>query len=456
MVRLFHVYYPVRTVVLLACEALLVCASFLIALVVQLGPDSYLVLNYEMGWAKILLISLMVLFCSYYFDLYAPQQLGSRGEVYFRLLTVLGFLSFVLAALGYLFPRFLLQKNVFLVGVLILTVALLMWRSIYDWVIQRPLFRERVYVVGAGDRARKLVTAIRSRRDLGMEVVGWTGVAGTDESRQELAEELRSLLKTPVDKVIVAMSERRGSMPVRELLELRLNGVKVEDATSLQEKIAGKIDVDDLYPSSLIFSEGFRLNHAFLLVRRIISFLVAFVGLVICLPIIPFVALAVKLSSPGPVLFRQERVGRKGEVFTLYKFRTMRQDAEAITGAVWAEENDPRVTSVGRFLRTARLDEIPQMWNVLKGDMGFVGPRPERPEFVQWLVDAVPYYHLRHEIRPGITGWAQIRYKYGSSQEDAKEKLKYDLYYIKNLSLGLDLLIMFQTIKIVTLGRGAQ
>ncbi len=456
MVRLFHVYYPVRTVVLLACEAFLVCASFLIALVVQLGPDSYLVLNYEMGWAKILLISLMVLFCSYYFDLYAPQQLGSRGEVYFRLLTVLGFLSFVLAALGYLFPRFLLQKNVFLVGVLILTVALLMWRSIYDWVIQRPLFRERVYVVGAGDRARKLVTAIRSRRDLGMEVVGWTGVVGTDESRQELAEELRSLLKAPVDKVIVAMSERRGSMPVRELLELRLNGVKVEDATSLQEKIAGKIDVDDLYPSSLIFSEGFRLNHAFLLMRRIISFLVAFVGLVICLPIIPLVALAVKLSSPGPVLFRQERVGRKGEVFTLYKFRTMRQDAEAITGAVWAEENDPRVTSVGRFLRTTRLDEIPQMWNVLKGDMGFVGPRPERPEFVQWLVDAVPYYHLRHEIHPGITGWAQIRYKYGSSQEDAKEKLKYDLYYIKNLSLGLDLLIMFQTIKIVTLGRGAQ
>jgi len=175
-----------------------------------------------------------------------------------------------------------------------------------------------------------------------------------------------------------------------------------------------------------------------------------------CLPLVPFIARAIKLSSPGPLLFRQERVGRRGEVFTLLKFRTMRQDAEAQTGAVWAHKNDPRVTRVGHFLRLTRLDEIPQLWNVLRGDMGFVGPRPERPEFVQWLADSIPYYQMRHIIRPGITGWAQVRYRYGASLEESKQKLQYDLYYIKHMSLGLDLFIMFETVKTILLRRGAQ
>ena len=245
-------------------------------------------------------------------------------------------------------------------------------------------------------------------------------------------------------------------MPVRALLEARLNGVPVEDATSLLEKINGKLDVDHLYPSALIFSEGFRLNHSFLLIRRAISLLLALVVLVMCAPLMPIIALAVKLSSPGPVFFRQHRIGQKSAVFTVYKFRTMRQDAEAQTGAVWAGKNDPRVTRVGGFLRRTRLDEIPQLWNVLKGDMGFVGPRPERPEFVQWLSEKIPYYHMRHIIRPGVTGWAQVRYQYGASVEEAKEKLAYDLYYIKHMSLVFDLFIMFETIKTIILRRGAQ
>ena len=213
--------------------------------------------------------------------------------------------------------------------------------------------------------------------------------------------------------------------------------------------------LEGLTPSTLIFTEGFNVKAPLQFVRRLVSIAVSLIGLMICLPVIPFIALAVRLSSPGPILFRQTRVGRRGRPFTIFKFRTMAQNAEA-KGAVWAAKNDPRVTSLGRFMRKTRLDEIPQLWNVLHGDMAFVGPRPERPEFVQWLTNEIPYYELRHIIRPGITGWAQVRYQYGASLEETKQKLEYDLYYVKHLSLGLDLFIMFETIKTVVLRRGAQ
>ena len=240
------------------------------------------------------------------------------------------------------------------------------------------------------------------------------------------------------------------------MLELRLNGVKVEEATSWLEKISGRIEVEELYASWLIFTDGFRFSAFFRLVRRGSNFALALLGLVFSLPLLPFIMLAVKLDSPGPVLYRQIRVGKRGVTFYCYKFRTMRQDAEADTGATWATDDDPRITRVGKFLRTSRLDEIPQLWCVLKGDMHFVGPRPERPEFVEWLSKEIPYYGVRHVVRPGITGWAQVQYKYGNTLEDAREKLQYDLFYIKNASLGLDILIVFQTIKIVLLGRGAR
>jgi exopolysaccharide biosynthesis polyprenyl glycosylphosphotransferase len=231
--------------------------------------------------------------------------------------------------------------------------------------------------------------------------------------------------------------------------------VVIEDASSLLERLSGKLPLDGLNPSSLIFTDGFNVKASQQIVRRLVSITVSFIGLLICLPFIPFIILAVRLSSPGPIFFCQTRVGLRGRLFTVFKFRTMRQDAEA-KGAVWATKNDPRVTSLGRFMRKTRLDEIPQLWNVLCGEMGFVGPRPERPEFVQWLTTAIPFYDLRHLIRPGITGWAQVRYRYGASLEETKQKLEYDLYYVKHLSLGLDLLIMFETIKTIILRRGAQ
>jgi sugar transferase (PEP-CTERM system associated) len=298
---------------------------------------------------------------------------------------------------------------------------------------------------------------LRQRAELGIEVVGWTGNIEGPLNREAVASHLLGMAReNGVHRVIVAMPDRRGTLPVEELLELRLNGVKVEEATSWLEKISGRIEVEELYASWLIFTEGFRFSAFFRIVRRALNFLLALAGLVLSLPLLPFIVLAVKLDSPGPALYRQKRVGKRGSTFFCYKFRTMRQDAEADTGATWAADDDPRITRTGKFLRASRLDEIPQLFCVLKGDMHFVGPRPERPEFVDWLTKEIPYYGVRHVVRPGITGWAQVQYKYGNTMEDAREKLQYDLFYIKNASVGLDLLILFQTVKIVLLGRGAR
>jgi sugar transferase (PEP-CTERM system associated) len=458
LVRLFNVYYPTRVLVLVAGEGMIVCASFILAALIRLGPDSILVLNYEYGFHKILGVTVLAMLCLHYFDLYDLQRVPSRGETRFRLLVVLGVLSFLLAGIGYVFPRFMLGNYTFVVGLCILTFALFVWRSAYSWLIRQPWLRERICVLGAGDRAKWLVEAMRTKPELGMEVVGWAGATGGEPmTREVLATSLMDQVrKQDVERVIVALGDRRGTMPVRELLELRLRGIKVEDATAIMEKISGKIEVDSLYPSWLIFSQGFRLNPTFMLARRLVSLTVSFISLVVISPLIPLIYLFIKLTSPGPVFYRQKRVGKNGTIFTCYKFRTMRADAEANIGPSWAGDDDPRVTSVGRWLRLSRLDEIPQLWNVLRGDMGFVGPRPERPEFVEWLVREIPYYHLRHVIRPGITGWAQIRYQYGASLDESKEKLKYDLYYIKHLSLSFDLMIILESAKIILLGRGAR
>lgn len=457
MIRLFNVYYPIRTLVLFGGETLLVWTSFLVAAIWQHPNDSYVLLNYEGGHFKILAATVAVLIFSHLFDLYEPTRWNAKGELYFRLLLVPGLFALGMAAVAYVFPRVLLGNNSVVLGLVLVTITLFGWRIIYAWLAQRPYLRERVYVLGMGERAQRLVNGLRSRAELGIEVTGWSGNVEGALTRDALASHLMELIRTQrIHRVIIAMSDRRGRLPVMEMLQLRLNGIKIEEATSWLEKISGRIEVDNLYPSWLIFGDGFRCSASFMLLRRIISVLASGVILLLVAPIIPFVIIAIKFDSPGPILYRQKRVGLGGKVFYCYKFRTMRQDAEADTGATWALDNDPRITRFGHFLRTVRLDEIPQLWCVLKGDMSFVGPRPERPEFVEMLAREIPFYEVRNAVRPGITGWAQVRYKYGNTVEDAKEKLQYDLYYIKNMSLGLDLMIMFQTIKIVLLGRGAQ
>jgi sugar transferase (PEP-CTERM system associated) len=458
MVRIFNIFFPVRLVVLLLGELTIICGSFTLAAVIHAGQFPHLVLNPPTPFLRILGLTALSALALYYFDLYDIQLLQSRGEMFFRLLIVLGSITLLLCAICFIRPGLVVDSNIYVLGIALLTVGLLFWRTVFFWLVRWPRLRERVYVLGVGERASRLVEILRTHTELGMEVVGWGGsLANSATGREEFGEQLTALRKKyAINRVIVALPDRRGVMPVRELLDLRLSNVAIEDATGTLEKISGKIDIDALNPSWLIFSDGFRMSRGFRFLRAAIAFSLAFVCLLITLPLFPLIALAIKLSSPGQVFYKQERVGRNGKSFFCRKFRTMRADAEADTGPTWAADDDPRITPVGRFLRRCRLDELPQLWNVLCGEMSFVGPRPERPEFVQWLNDAIPYYHIRHTVRPGITGWAQVNYPYGASLEDAKEKLKYDLYHIKNMSLCFDLLIAFQTIKIVLFGRGAK
>jgi sugar transferase (PEP-CTERM system associated) len=262
--------------------------------------------------------------------------------------------------------------------------------------------------------------------------------------------------ETRPDIVVVAQVDRRGCFPAKALLECRLRGIRVEDWPTFYEKATGKILVTAVRPSWLIFSDGFVKTPRTEIIKRLLDVTVSLAGLVLALPAMIAVALAVKLESPGPILYRQPRLGRNGCVFILNKFRSMRQDAEKETGPVWSQASDPRITRVGALLRRTRLDELPQLINVLVGHMSFIGPRPERPEFVEELQKQIPYYMERLAVKPGITGWAQVSYRYGSSVEDAIEKLQYDLYYIKNLSIAFDIVIVLETIKTVVLRRGAQ
>ncbi len=457
MIRLFNVYYPIRTLVLLIGEALIVWTSFLLGAVLVLREDSYLVLNFEGGYVKILGVTVLVLLCSHWLDLYDTARLNTKGELYFRLLMVPGVLAFILAAIAYVRPNYLLGRNSAAIGVLILTVALFGWRLGFTWLVQLPILVERVYILGTGERALRLVQGLRQNPEMGVEIASWTGKMEGEVTRDSMAAHLMEVVqKQKVHRVIVATPDRRGTIPMQELLQLRMEGVKIEEATTYLEKMSGKIEVENLYPSWLVFGEGFRRSTTFILIRRGISIAISLIGLIVSLPLLPLIMLAIRLDSKGPVFYTQTRVGKGGRLFNVVKFRTMRQDAEAANGAQWAGNNDPRVTRVGKFLRSSRLDEIPQLWCVLKGDMAFVGPRPERPEFVEWLSKEIPYYGVRHMVRPGVTGWAQVKYKYGSTVEDAREKLQYDLFYIKNASIGLDLLIVFQTVKTVLLRRGAQ
>jgi sugar transferase (PEP-CTERM system associated) len=367
-----------------------------------------------------------------------------------------GVLAFILAGVAYVRPNYLLGRNSSEIGLIILTVALFGWRLGFAWLVQLPILVERVYVLGTGERAQRVVQGLRKNPEIGVEIASWTGKMEGAVTRESVAAHLMDVVnKQKVHRVIVAMPDRRGTIPMHELLELRMQGVKIEEATTWLEKISGKIEVENLYPSWLVFGQGFRRSTGFILSRRVVSVVISLIGLILTLPLLPLIMLAIRLDSKGPVFYTQTRVGKAGRVFKVVKFRTMRQDAEA-AGPQWAGDNDPRITRIGKFLRSSRLDEIPQLWCVLRGDMAFVGPRPERPEFIELLSKQIPFYGVRHMVRPGLTGWAQVKYKYGSTVEDSREKLQYDLFYIKNASIGLDLLIMFQTVKTVLLRRGAQ
>ena len=472
MIRLLHAYFPKRTLFLGISEVCLVTLAFLAATVARLGSGAAAYLfNYQHGSFKILVASMAIITCMYYFDLYESPVLRNRREVVIRLTQVLGTVYSLSVLLYYLYPPLELGRGIFIIGLLLVALLLLCWRGLFSKINTAPEFADRALILGDGPLAEILQLEIESRPELGLRVVGRIPSIGNgnnhvgservdhfgDPLGRDTVEDLSRAVKlVRANRIFVAMGERRGKLPVDSLLALKCQGLQVQDGVEVYEAITGKVPTESVRLGWLLFSPGCYASRLHLAYKRVASILMSFVGLVLSLPLLPFIFLAIKLTSPGPVLYRQRRVGRDGVIFNCYKFRTMRADAEADMGPTWASDDDPRITPVGRFLRMSRLDEIPQLWNVLRGDMSLVGPRPERPEFVDVLSREIPYYQLRHTVRPGITGWAQIRYKYGSSVEDAREKLRYDLFYIKNMSAGLDLLVFFQTIKVILWSHGAK
>jgi sugar transferase (PEP-CTERM system associated) len=472
LIRFLNAHFPSRTVFLGISEACLITLTFVAATIARLGAaNANFTLSYQSGSIKIVVLSAVFMICMYYFDLYDSSIMGNRREVAIRFVQVLITVYAVLAVLYYLFPTLELGRGIFQIGFALVAMILWFWRRLFSAINRAPQLAERTLIFGEGPLVEQLMREFESRPELGVRVVGrvlddskgkdpggsnWSMVSD-DPFGTELDGNISQAVRLlRANSIIIAMGERRGKLPVGLLLSLKSRGVRVQDGTEVYEAVTGKVPVESIRLGWLLFSPGCYASRLFLFYKRLGSVLIPIIGLVVSLPLLPFIVLAIKVTSPGRILYRQKRVGRNGIVFDCYKFRTMREDAEADTGPTWAGDDDPRITPVGRFLRQSRLDEIPQLWNVLKGDMNVIGPRPERPEFVDQLNQVIPHYQFRHSVRPGITGWAQVRYKYGSSVEDAKEKLCYDIFYIKNMSVGLDLLVLFHTAKVILLGRGAK
>ncbi len=421
------------------------------------------------GWGRacaagyllhVLLVSLVAQTSMYYHGLYGPRPLRARALAVgvLRALVVAG------TALAILY-RFVLPsaapgRGVLLTAFAGAAIVLPAWRAAFERVASSPLCRRAVLILGGGPVAEACADLLTGDSGTGLDLAGVLVQEGEIPPAGapvlgRYADIARVSAERGIDRIVVATSERRGTLPVGELLELKLRGVEVEEGIDLYERMTGKVLVPALKPSDLVFGRGYRPRPFPLLVKRVFDVVAGALGLVLSAPLLLVAAIAVKLDSPGPVLYAQVRAGAQGRSFTLRKLRSMRTDAEAL-GAVWAAENDPRVTRVGRLLRRTRIDELPQLWNVLVGEMSLVGPRPERPVFVDMLTQKIPFFRHRLCMKPGVTGHAQVRCRYGASVEDAQEKLAYDLFYIRRFSLWFDLSILIDTVKVVLLRIGAR
>jgi sugar transferase (PEP-CTERM system associated) len=451
----------VRLIGLLFCETALIVGAMYAGAIIRLNDGvSHMTANIH----KALLVAAVMQLWLYFSDLYDFRVIGDRRELFVRSLHALGATSLTLAAIYYWFPDVIVGRGVFVVAAFLAVTFVFGWRVAFDWASRRVAPRERLLLVGTGEGAVRLARELYERTDLGIKIVGFIdpdpakvgapvinpGVIGTVEDIPAIVRARR------VDSVVVSLSDARGRLPMEKLLEMKLDGVRFDHLASVYEKYTGKIAVENLRPSWLIFSEGFNKSTLQNVAKRGIDLVLSAVGIVVAAPVMLAVAAVIKLTSKGPALYHQQRVGQHGRVFTVHKFRSMRTDAEKDTGAVWAKANDDRITPFGHFIRRSRLDELPQMWNVLCGHMSVVGPRPERPEFVSTLTKQIPFYGQRHSVRPGLTGWAQVSFSYGASVEDSMEKLQYDLFYIKNMSIALDLFIIAKTVKTVLMRKGAQ
>jgi len=463
MIRLFRVSIPAGVLLLLVSEIVIISLCFALAAFIVLQYELTTYFFYDGGLIRTALVVASIILGLHFSDLYTRIHVKSRSLLLQDLSQVAGIALLTQGLISYATPELRLGRGIMLVGTIISFLAIFSWRLFYERFVLEAVASERILFVGTNQVVEEIAEHIAQHQELGLSIAGYliNGVApGAELTGAKVLGPLSDLRKIASEmrptRIVVGITDRRDRMPVPDLLELRFAGFAIEEAGSTYEAVCGRICTKELRPSQLIFSGELGPRRTGILIQNILNFSVSIAAAVVAAPIMVVVAIAVKLTSPGPILYRQNRVGRRGEPFVVYKFRSMRMSAEAETGAVWAAVNDPRVTRLGRILRRLRLDELPQLFNVLRGEMSLVGPRPERPEFVKVLSEQIPYYRQRHCVKPGITGWAQINHKYGDTIEDTVTKLEYDLYYIKHISPGLDAYIIFHTLKTMLLSRGAQ
>ena len=464
--RFLNRYYTAYDLLLVLGDLVLVLGASLIVreMVAPTGSST------DDSWPTSVLhgiaMAVIVATAFYYSDLYSIDQTLSIHELLHRFVAGLGVACIVIGIISYPIPNF--GKSIYISEMIVMGMSLGLWRLGFMRVIQQAGIRAKVLIVGTRTIGRMVAEELYLKKTLGMDVVGFVGEnAGQMTLSYGNPRKVQIPIFAPVslsdliasndvNRILLAGAGHFPQSYNKELVAVRTMGVPIEDCHSFYERLASKIAITDLPPEWIALSEGFRRDRLILAAKRVIDVLVAFLGLILSAPLALVAAIAIKSESSGPVFYRQERVGQNEKRFTLFKFRSMAEGAEDQMGPVWAAENDPRVTSVGAIIRKLRIDEIPQMINVLKGEMSFVGPRPERPYFVEQLKQTIPYYDLRHSVKPGITGWAQISYQYGDSERDAIEKLQYDLYYIKHMSPIFDLQIIFESIKVILFGWGAR
>lgn len=464
MLRLFKQYYPLRNIFFFMVEGLVVFCSVLIATVLLTRSNSYL-----FDLMLVLRVALVTLICQislYYNDLYDFQVASSVSEISIRLLQSLGVTAIALAFIYYFFPLVIIGQGAFILSIVLLLVLIIGWRIFYIHVLNQGIYNEKVMILGSSDLAVDIFNEIQDKIDCGYTVAAVVPVDADDGLtanvpaaliiKIEMAHLCQKIFELGVQKVIVALKDSRGTFPAKELLTCKTAGIEVIEGNSFYELLTGKLLVTKINPSWLIFSDGFKRSTLRRVLKRLGDIFFSVILLLLFFFPLLVVGLLIKIDSRGPVLFCQDRVGQRRKEYMMYKFRSMVDNAEKTSGPVWARDNDSRITRVGKIIRKFRIDEIPQVWNVLIGDMSFIGPRPERKHFTDALEEKIPYYGERFVVKPGITGWAQVSYDYGASVNDAVEKLNYDLFYIKNMSIMFDVMIVLRTIKTVVFGRGSR
>ena len=463
MIQLFRVFIPASVVGLLVSEIILAfgCYAFAFLLV---GQDDFVIYYmFDGGFERTGIVVATLVLGIYFNDLYTELRVVSRLRLVQQMCLVLGLAFFAQALIGYLAENLIIGHWHMMLGSLMVLVMLPLWRVAFDLAVMRVFNKDRILFVGANRLVKEVMAAVQVKPQFGIVSMGYL----SDEQNEDvpevvgprlggIAELAKVCAGDPPSRIVVGLSERRGQLPFYELLKLKVNGMRVEEVASLYEVVRWRVSIAALRPSELLFNRHLGPDSSGLMIQRVYSFLVALVGALLTAPVMILVWMAVRLASAGPAIYQQPRVGLKGRVFNVLKFRSMYTNAEVGTGAVWAKKDDPRVTPLGHWLRKLRLDELPQFFNVLKGEMAIVGPRPERPEFVKVLSEQIPFYGERHSVLPGITGWAQINHKYGDTLEDTITKLEFDLYYLKHQSLSLDMYIAFHTVKVMLMRKGSQ